>query len=337
MSYLWVSALVVGLVCGGLDIEQATTAQAALTALTPETCAQLAAAAQEAQAAAAQRQGKPAKPRPPEVRSLPRQEQEAERAEEEIELPTGPMRLAPHALVESRVRHFDQTPHPPDQATLRLQATLTGERLKDIVGLGRLVIEEAVDDTGKVLASPENIKRRDRVATSPYRVTKRVLRTGFITVFAELPAPAREARKLVKVSGWIKLVYGGETEDILIDNPLQYLGGYIDHPRLRELNMKVKVIEPGDEIDEARDGRGIALEFERCAKQVRNTAFYDAWLRPMYPRARRVERPDGRDYMYYGVMPGIAPVDEDMQMILTVWPQVEEETVRFTFENLELP
>lgn len=338
MSYVWLSVFVFGFVLGGPNGSVLAAASHLATSdisLLQDQAQPPPSAGDTSQDAPKKRAGQ--KPRvklgPGAAPAMGPQEE----AEEEIQLPTGPMRIEPYAVSESRVRYREGAAEAAASSKLRLQVTLTGERLKDIVGLGHLVIEEAIDDTGAVLAAPENIQKRDRSATSPVRITKRVLKRGFVTSMAELPAPAREARKLAKVTGWINVVYGDGTENILVDNPLQYLGGYLKHPRLEELGMNIRVIEPGDEVDEQREGQGVALQFERCAKQVRNTEFFDAWLKPMYPRARRVETPDGEDYMYYGVMPGVAKVDADTQMILTVWPEIEEERIRFSFENIELP
>jgi hypothetical protein len=254
---------------------------------------------------------------------------------EEIEPPTGPMRVEPFLVTEERVRYVGEVPEQAAESSLRLHVKLTGERLGKMVGLGQLIIAEMVDDTGAVLASPEEIDPRDEKATSPIRSSDRLLARGFVNRSARTKAPSRAARKLSRVSGWVNVVYATETEDILIDNPLQYLGGYLEHPRLKELNMKIRVIQPGEEINVRREGRGIALQFEGGRKRIQQIEFFDAWLKPLYPRPRTVQTPDGEEYVYYGSVMG--PIDADTQMLLTVYPEIEEEKVRFEFKDLELP
>jgi hypothetical protein len=255
--------------------------------------------------------------------------------QEAIELPTGPMRIELFSVAEERIRFQADPPENAPKPKLRLRVTMTGERLPDMVGIGHLVIEEMIDDTGAVLASPADIEPRDREATTPVRISPRILARGSVDRIAEAKAPDRSAKKLTKVSGWVNAVYGKETEDLLIDNPLQYKGGYIKHPRLEELGMKIRVVEPGSEINEKRDGSGIALQYENCSKQIRRSSFFDAWMKPLYPRARRMETADGQEYVYYGVVVG--EMDADSQMTLTIYPKIDEERVLFEFKDVELP
>ncbi len=255
--------------------------------------------------------------------------------EEEIELPTGPMRIELFLITEERVRYEGEAPEQAAESSIRLHVKVTGERLAEMVGLGQLVIAEMIDDRGTVLASPEDIEPSDANATSPVKSSRRLLARGFVNRSARAKAPNREARKLNRVSGWVNIVYATDTEDILIDNPLQYVGGYLEHPRLEELDMKIRVIQPGEEINVRREGRGIGLQFEGGHKQIQQVEFFDAWLKPLFPRPRAAQTPDGQEYVYYGSVMG--PTDADTQMLLTVFPEVEEEKIRFEFKDVELP
>jgi len=267
----------------------------------------------------------------------PVQEEQAPAGPEEPQAapPTGPMRLEPLMVTEERVRYHGEPPENPMKSTLRLQLKLTGERLGEVVGLGPLVIEEMVDDAGTVLLSPADVQSRDTGQMSSVRNSKRLLSLGFAARTAEAPAPSRTARKLAKLTGWVDVVYAAESEEILIDNPLQYLGREIDHPRLKELGLQIQVIKPGEEIQERRDGSGVGLDLSQCSKRIRDVELFDAWLRPLYPRSRQVQTAEGRSYTYYGSIVG--KVDEDTQMFLSVYPQIEEARIRFEFQDLELP
>jgi len=255
--------------------------------------------------------------------------------EQEIKAPTGPMRVELFTVSEERVRYEGEAPEQAAESSIRLHVKLTGERLAEMVGIGHLVIEEMIDDTGAVLASPADIEPRDEEATTPIKSSRRLLAAGFINRAAQAKAPSRDARKLTKVSGWVSVIYATETEDILIDDPLQYEGGDLEHARLKELGMKIRVITPGDEVNVKREGRGIALQFEGSRKKIRQIEFLDAWLKPLYPRSRTVETPGGERYVYFGSVP--RPMDADTQMLFTVYPEIEEEKIRFEFKDVELP
>ncbi len=264
------------------------------------------------------------------------QKAKAGQPEEQIKLPSGPMRLEPFLVSEMRVRYLREKGKNAPESTLRLQATLTGERLPKIVGLGHMVVENLVDDTGAVLVSPADVQERDRKAITPIRMSKRILKAGVIHRVAEVKAPSRAARKITRATGWVHVVYADEREDILIDNPLQYMGGLIDNPRLRELGIKVRVIKPGKEVGKKAKGAGIALEFpDQSRRRIENIQFFDAWMKPLYPRPRSVTPPEGKTYYYYQMQVG--KMDADTQMLLTVYPEVEEEDVRFEFKDIELP
>ncbi len=256
--------------------------------------------------------------------------------EPEITLPTGPMRVEPWALSESRNRYDSDVPPNVSEPTLALRAKLTGERLVHMVGRGELIIEEMVDDTGAILKSLADYKTRELTKTYSIRAGKRMMMTGFASLTVNAKATSRQARKLTKVKGYVNVVYATETEEIMIDNPLQYLGSYIEHPRLKEVGLKIKVISPGKETKDRRDTSGMALEYEDGArKHIRKLEFFDAWLKPLYARERPAEKPDGSEYVLYNIVAG--QMNADTQMLLKFYPEIEEEKVEFTFEDLELP
>jgi hypothetical protein len=269
--------------------------------------------------------------------ALQEQEEEEEGEETpEIELPTGPMRVEPWAISETRVRYDSDPPPKPPQPTLSLRAKLTGERLVHMVGRGELIVEEMVDDTGAVLKALADYDPQELARTYPQKAGKRMLTAGYAGLNVDVPAPSRQARKLTEVRGYVSVVYATEVEEITIDNPLQYLGTYLDHPRLNELGIKIKVIEPGEEVKNMRDTSGIALQFEGDArKHLWKAEFFDAWLKPMYARERPMKMPDGEEYLFYAVVVG--KIDADVQMLMKFYPKIEEEQVRFEFKDLELP
>jgi hypothetical protein len=254
---------------------------------------------------------------------------------EDIKPPTGPMRVELLSVSETRVHYEGQPPQKPAKSSLRLQAKLTGERLAELVAVGRLVLEELIDDTGAMLAAPQDVDPAERNATRPLRMSRQILVKGFVGLQANTKVPSRAARQITKANGWVNVAYATETEEIMIDNPLQYADRYIEHPRLAELGFKVRVVNPGKEINQKRDGRGIGLQFDGYRKHMRRVEFFDAWMKPMYARDRTVKTPEGQEYIFYGVVVG--QLDADSQMLLRFYPEIEEAQIRYTFENIELP
>ena len=249
---------------------------------------------------------------------------------------TGPMRLELFSIDESRVRQLGDVPPKGLKPGLQLFAGLTGERLGEVVGMGPLVIAEMTDDAGDVLAAPDAVTEEQRTETRPIRMAPQSLARGYMPMLARVALPKRAATKIVKIKGWLNVVYGKDTEDIMIDNPLQYRGGYLENPRLAELGLKIRVVEPVGQVGDPREGHGIALQFEGdTEKHLRRVELFDAWLKPMYPREHPATTADGKACNYYGV--AVGQVDADTQMLLKVYPKVEDGQITFEFKDIELP
>ena len=263
------------------------------------------------------------------------QEAPAEQPAEEVKPPAGPMRLELNAIGESRVRYAGETPPNAPPSTLGIQLKLMGDRLESIIGLGQLVIEEMIDDQGTAHVTPADVDGETRTAAGPNRASSGVLEQGFWPLQAETKAPPRSVSKLAKVRGFVNVVYtSGESEEILIDNPVQYRETFLEHPRLKELGIKIEVRAPGDDSSEAF-GRGVAFDFGDFRKQVRRVEFYDGWMKPMYARERRMRGADGKMLSFWGV--SVGKLDEDSQMVLTFYPETEQQQLTFELEQVELP
>jgi hypothetical protein len=256
--------------------------------------------------------------------------------EPEIKLPTGPMRVEPWATSETRNRYESDPPPKPPESKLILRAKLTGKRLVDMVGRGDLIVEEMVDDTGAVLKTLADYTERELSKTHSLKAGKRMRTAGYAGLSVDAPAASREARKLVKVRGYVNVVFATEVEEIMIDNPLQYVGGYLAHPRLDELGIKITVIEPPQAVRDLRETSGISLQFEGDArKHLAKAELFDAWLKPMYARERPAQTPDGEEFLFLAVVVG--KVNADTQLLVKFYPEIEEEKVQFEFKDLALP
>jgi hypothetical protein len=250
--------------------------------------------------------------------------------------PTGPMRVEAFGIQDVRIAFFGQTPERPQEPRARLLFKLTGERIGKVDRVGRLIVEEMADDTGKSLVDASAFTERDRTSTNPMAASANVAQNGYVALdFTCATPPVRAATKIAKAKGYVNLVYGGPTEEITIDNPMQHAGKAIDHPRLKALGLTVRILKPGEESAEPADNRGIPIRIEAGDEMVKNIDLYDEWMKRMNVRARSSKTQKDETYFYYQIMGGV--VTPDCQLVLTVHKTIEREKVAFELKDLALP
>ena len=250
--------------------------------------------------------------------------------------PTGPMRIEPFGIQDVRIAFFGQTPERPQEPRARFLFKLTGERILKVDRVGKLIIEEMVDDSGKTLVDPGVFNDRDRSSTNPVPASANIAQNGFVALdYTCTTPPLRNATKITKGKGYVNVVYGGPTEEITIDNPMQHVGKAIDHPRLKELGLTVRILKPGEESAEPADNRGIPIRIEAGDEMVKNIDMYDEWMKRMNIRPRMAKTQKDEPYFYYQVMGGI--ITPDCQLVLTVHKKIEREKVPFEIKDLALP
>ena len=251
-------------------------------------------------------------------------------------LPTGPMRVEPWSITETRNYYKSDPPPTGVNSTLSLRTKLTGDRLVYLAGRGEMIIEEMVDDTGKVLLSINDVPAKELTAVYPLRAGKRMLQAGYTALNVNAQASARGATKLKSVKGYLNVVYAKQTEEIVIDNPLRFVGGLIEHPKLQEIGIKIKVLDPEAKARPTSGKPTLGLQFlDNSDKYIRKMDFYDAWLKPLYARERPMETPEGEAFTLYSAMAG--KFDADTQLVIRYYPKIEEEKIPFEFTDLELP
>lgn len=254
----------------------------------------------------------------------------------DLKLPEGPSRVEPWALSETRNYYLEDPPPGGVKSTLSFRAKLTGEKLVYLAGRGEMVIEEMVDDTGKVLLALKDVDPKELTRIYPMRAGKRMLQAGYTALNVNAEASDRAAKKVQKIKGYINVVFAKRTEEILIDNPMQYVGGFIDNPKLKEIGIKIKVLDADGKIKETGESPSLGLQFvDDSQKYIRKIEFYDAWLKPLYARERPMETPEGEAFTLYGSMAG--KMDADTQLVIRYYPKIEEERIPFEFTDLELP
>jgi len=246
----------------------------------------------------------------------------------------GPWRGEVVALFDARYWYAEQD-RGGRESRLQMQVRVAGERVAEVVRYGNVVFDEAVDDTGQALLAPDAYTEQERTETRLIRWPVDRLRNEGLRLPASVGSPNRTARTLT-LRGSVRLIVAAEQVEITVDNPLQFAGKIIDHPRLRELGIEVRMVTPEELGSGAQPiSREPALEFVKGEEQIHSVSFHDAWMRPIRHRERPTQTTEGKAVIAYG-LPG-GKLDEDSQLVLKVFPKIEDVRVPINIDALRLP
>lgn len=245
----------------------------------------------------------------------------------------GPLRVELLAFGENRVRYLRQPPGQAARSVLQMQFRLAGARLSEVFKLGNLVFTRAEDDTGRSLIAEDTFTQEYIQEMRPVSAQSGISEGLLLAV--RLEAASRQARAIAAMEGYVNVVTGAGTEEITIENPLQYQGRLVEHPRLAALDIEIRVLPLEQLAPPYRSERPIALQFVRGESRVRSVDFYDAWLRRMVVRPGPATTAGGEPCTVYRI--GIGQPSEDMVAVLTVFERIEEIRVPAEFHNVELP
>lgn len=248
----------------------------------------------------------------------------------------GAMRVEHLGVMDYRASFVEPAPERAPKPALRVLVRLTGERLGDLYRCGRAIVEEMSDDTGARMFDPTTISEKDRTVTTPVNLSAGIMQQGYHMLDITALPGSRAAKTITRLRGYVNIVFGGHTEEITIENPLQYLGKTVDHPKLKEIGLTVRVLKMGgEEATEPNDGRGIALDFEPSDEQVKAVDFYDENMKKIAARPRDGKSEKVDAYKYYALAGGL--VNADTQMVLTVLPKIEKQRIEFDLKDIPLP
>ncbi len=275
------------------------------------------------QAPAQERGGRPARPGPaaePEPTSRPIRTD-------------GPLRLEADAVLEQRVSLLGTGERAP-RTGLRIRLRLVGERITEVVRMGRPILQELIDDTGKALFDPATITDEVRQMTSPANGTPAELATG-IPVPVDADVSSRGAKTLKSVKGSLRVVFGGEQKSVLIQNPKQFEGGLVQHPELDRIGIKLRLVKLGEETEDADDGRSIGIKVESGNDAIVNMTVADGWTRTVNSRFRDRKLKDGSTYSLRSLVN--QPFTDQYFLVLRVYSNVETKEVPFELKDVPLP
>ena len=247
----------------------------------------------------------------------------------------GPMRVELVGIQEMREAYLGPKVERPSRSQLTLGMVMAGARLKEVVKVGNVIFTEVVDETGKSLIGPDTYDEKKRTSLGPVQVTPEVIMRGGIRLVSKLESAARNAATIAKMKGTVRVLYATDMEEITIVNPRQLLGTIIVHPRLKELGIEIRVMPAGDPRSVPPRDMFISLQFLTKEDHVRGVEFCDAWMKPMLTRPRPMKTNADEDCMVYQVSRG--KLDVDSQMVIQLYPELEETEIEVEFNDVPLP
>lgn len=247
----------------------------------------------------------------------------------------GPMRVELVSLFDTRVSYVGELPQSPRETRMQLNFRVVGDRVNDIVRMGNLIIDEMIDSEGSVMVDPAEVPERARTATRPYFTNEQLRQLGFIHLQTFVGASNRSAAKIASLRGYINVAYSGEAVRVDIERPLSYLGKIIDHPRLREFGVQVRLLGRADLETDAADKAQFGLEYIEGYEKVRNVTVYNEWLRAINTQDTRGRLDGDRFYQGYRMLAG--ELTNDCELAIFVFPTLEEERIDFSFSGVDLP
>lgn len=245
------------------------------------------------------------------------------------------MRVRLVGLREIRAEYLTPDIQRRNPSQMNLAMLLAGGRLKELVRVGKVILSEAVDETGKALVGPETYSEQDRSQTRPVEITPAMIQQGGLPLRADLSPAARSAARIARLKGVLRVVYARQVEQITISNPRGLMGELISHPRLEELGIEIRVLPPGDPRGVPMRGTFLAVQFRKNAEQVKGLEFYNEWMQKLGAHPRQMKSNAGEDCTLYQITRG--RLGPDSQMVIQVYPQIERAEIPVEFHDVPLP
>lgn len=247
----------------------------------------------------------------------------------------GPLRIEITAMFDARYWFQEEQPGT-RESDLRMQLRISGQRITEIARVGTVILDEATDDTGKALVAPDSQTDEEREATRPVNLAPERLRSTGLLLTAGMGSPNRAA-KSVKLRGSVRLILAEGHEEITIDNPLQYVGQTLAHERLKELGVEIRVVSPAELADEQPPSAAstFSIQYVKGQEHVRSLGFYNGWMSVIRHRERPLKTKDGQAVVGCGLIG--AELNGDSQLVIDVYPRVDDIQLPIEIDELKLP
>ncbi len=247
----------------------------------------------------------------------------------------GPLRAEIVAMREIRYSARDPELASRLHSELGMQIRVCGERIDQIVRNGNPIFTELVDDTGRSLIDENTYSEQDKTITRPPMLPAERLRIDGLLLTTRVSNSARGAALLRRARGYVRVILAKDPVTLTIDNPLQYYGGTIADQRLKDLGIEIAVVPP-DQVENAPPAnRCVALEYKSKGDHVQRVSFVDGWMRQVPARDIWATKIEGGLCQAYFFDTGM--FNDDMQMVLEVFPTIEVIEVPLELSDVPLP
>jgi hypothetical protein len=231
----------------------------------------------------------------------------------------GPMTATLVAMREVRLVMVEGEPRPGMESDLRMQFRIAGDKLGEISRFGNFILTELVDDTGQSLIDENTYSPGEKELMRPNNIPPERLRESGLLLTTRTKPAARAAKTLKTIRGYCQLTLATSTQSVTVENPLQYYDRVIETPALKELGVEIRVV-PLEEFDPAN---------------VRSANFVDGWMRPVRAPERTVTSKSGAECTVFTIDPG--NLNNELQLVLELHPNVENLKVEYAGDNIALP
>lgn len=250
---------------------------------------------------------------------------------------TGPLRVELLGMAEMRVKMLETIAGGPKESDLRMQFRVQGEGIEKIVRIGNLIFTELVDESGKSLIDENSYTENDKTSLRPVTLPADRLKSGALQIPARLPKVAdRKASSLKKVRGGVKVILGGLSEQITVDQPLKFKGKAIDLPRIKEIGVEVQVISAENVASPPTPpDRAFVLQIKTKKENIKSITWFDGSMRPIRPREVQVTLTNNEQASAYIFEPN--QLNDELQMTLDIYPTIEEKTLNVAIDDFQLP
>jgi hypothetical protein len=248
----------------------------------------------------------------------------------------GPLRAEVVAMREIRFRATDPEMAARLKSELDMQVRIQGERITQVVRQGNLIFTELVDDTGQSLLDADTYTEADRTMTRPMPPQQvERLRTDGLILTTRNKQSTRGAVKLKVMRGAIRLILAEKTEKVTIADPLEYYDKSIGDSRLKEFGIEIKIV-PVDQLETPTPpNRCLLLHYVSKGDHIQKVSFVDGAMKPVPARETQVTTKSGVtcQQFYFDT----APINNELQLVLDVLPQMDDIQLPIDMENVDLP
>ncbi len=244
----------------------------------------------------------------------------------------GPLKIEMVGLGERRTLQVSD--RPTSDARMRLQFRMRGADLLKIRRYGSLVLTEVIDDLGSNLVTEPADPATDSTRRLDGQALSKLAESG-LSLGLETKAAPRGAKKLARIRGHVRAVFGDDPESIFIDNPRGRMGAVLDHPRLKALGIEIRVLGQTEIPQLSNSARHISIQCVRGEEMIDEMAFSDPWLKPIRVRHYRNMKTSTNEPCQ--VFLAETDMTAEHCMVIRVYPRIRDERIPVELDDVELP